>query len=142
MASIWRKGASCLLMNQRNEGTLSSHLDIDFIQLGDDYVIAELPIQAKVLQPKGILHGGASCAFIETIASTAADFTLPEEECSYCVGLEINVNHLRMAKEGVVQAKATPIHMGKKTQVWQVLLTQQSKKIAVGRITLLVLGNE
>ena len=139
MSQIWKKETSCKLMNQRNQNTLSSYLDISFIEIGDDYVIADMPIQSKVLQPKGILHGGASCALIETVASTAADFTLSSEENKFCVGLEINVNHIRMAKDGKVNAKASPLHVGKKTQVWQVNITQTNKRIAIGRITLLVI---
>ncbi|EHL30576.1 hotdog fold thioesterase [Legionella drancourtii] len=117
--AIWFKKFSIEELNRRGDKTMSEFLGIQFTEVGDDYLTATMPVTERTIQPIGILHGGANVVLAETVASTAANAVIDLERF-YCVGLEINANHLRSIKEGIVTAITSPIHLGRTTQVWQI----------------------
>src|SRR3989338_10425085 len=98
---IWQMEVTLALVNERSRNTMIPHLGIEFIDLGDDYLTARMPVDHRTIQPLGIMHGGASCVLAETVGSTAANFCV-DPALHYCVGLDINTNHLRQATEGYV----------------------------------------
>jgi 1,4-dihydroxy-2-naphthoyl-CoA hydrolase len=120
------------------QNTLISHLNITLTQATPVQVCGTMPVTACVKQPFGILHGGASVVLLETLASIGGMLNVDPEQ-HYCVGLEVNANHLKAMTEGIVQGCATPIHRGRQTQVWGVeICNEQGAKVCVGRITLAV----
>src|SRR5579883_209087 len=113
---IWQTPVSLEVLTERGKGTLSDYLGIEFIEVGEDYLVARMPVGARVKQPMGIMHGGASCVLAETVGSNAAQYCVDYEQY-YCVGLDINTNHIRAVREGNVIGTARPFHLGKSTQV-------------------------
>lgn len=109
-------------INQRLSDSMVAHLGIEFIEIGANYMMARMPVDLRTVQPIGILHGGASAALAETVGSMAAYCSVDREQF-YCVGLEIKCNHLRPVMEGYVVARAEPLHLGRKTHLWQIRLT-------------------
>jgi 1,4-dihydroxy-2-naphthoyl-CoA hydrolase len=137
---IWRDSFPLELVNEHSRGTLVSHLGIEFIEAGDDYVTARMPVDARTRQPAHVLHGGASVALAETLASWAATFVVDREQ-NYCVGLEINANHVRAAGSGWVIGTARPVHLGRSTHVWEVRITDESNRlVCISRVTMAVLA--
>jgi uncharacterized protein (TIGR00369 family) len=121
---------------------MSEYLGIEFTEVGDDYLIATMPVDHRTKQPIGIMHGGASCVLAETVGSTAANFCV-DITTHYCVGLDINTNHIRPMREGYVIAVAKPFHLGKKTQVWSIdIKNKEGKLVSVSRLTMSVLKRE
>lgn len=121
------------------ENTMVEHLGIKVIELGEDYIVGTMPVDNRTKQPFGILHGGASVALAETLASYGGYLTIDPEKY-HVVGVEINANHLKMAKEGNVTGKCTPIKRGRSTQVWQTeIKNDNGELICISRITLMVL---
>jgi len=138
---IWKREMSLLLAADRCQNTMVEHLGIEFIDVGDDFLTARMPIDKRTIQPMGIMHGGASCALAETVGSTAANFCVDNEH--YCVGLEINVNHIKSIRSGYVIAVAKPFHLGRSTQVWGINIVDEEKHlISVSRLTMAVLAKE
>jgi len=126
-------------INIRAKNSLSDHLGIVFTEIGEDFVAATMPITEKTLQPMGIMHGGASAALCETVASAAANFCVDMDKF-VCVGLEINVNHLRPVAKGIVKAIAKPHHIGRKTQVWEIkIFNEEEKLVTISRLTVSVI---
>lgn len=122
----------------RNRETLLSTLGIEIVEASKERVVGRMPVGPKVHQPFGLLHGGASVALAETVASTAGWMQVDREK-EGVVGLEINANHLRAKRDGVLTAVATPLHIGRKTHVWDVRITdEQGKLVCVSRCTLAV----
>jgi 1,4-dihydroxy-2-naphthoyl-CoA hydrolase len=118
--------------------TLLSTLDIEIIEMTKRRVVARMPVGPKVHQPFGLLHGGASVALAETAASVAGSLNVDPAKQTV-VGLEINANHLRGKRDGVVTAVATPVHIGRRTQVWEIRITDENDKpVCVSRCTLAV----
>ena len=125
-------------LNHMLKRTLSEQLGMEVIELGPNYMVMRMPVDHRTHQPHGVLNGGASMALAESVASFAGNLMLPKDK--FCVGLEINGNHLKPIKSGWVYAKATPVHLGKKTQVWSVHITnEQQELICISRMTLAVL---
>lgn len=121
------------------ENTLGEHLGMQFIEIGDDYLKATMPVDNRTKQPYGLLHGGASVALAETLGSVGSALIINPAK-NICVGLEINANHLRSAKEGVVTGIATPIHIGASTHVWDIKIYNSSDKIiCISRLTVAIL---
>ena len=121
------------------ENTMVEHLGIKVIELGEDYLVGTMPVDNRTKQPFGILHGGASVALAETLASYGGYLTINPEKF-HVVGVEINANHLKMAKEGNVTGKCTPIKRGRSTQVWQTeIKNDNGELVCISRITLMVL---
>ncbi len=124
------------------ENTLVSHLGIEFTAIGEDYIEAKMPVDHRTHQPMGLLHGGASVALAETMGSVGAVCTLDNAK-QYCVGLEINANHIKSARSGFVFGMARPIHLGKKTQVWEIKITNEQKElVCISRITMAILDKK
>lgn len=139
--SIWQSEIDLTLVNIRGKDSMSELLGIEFIEVGDRYLTARMPIDKRHLQPRGIMHGGASCVLAETVGSTAANFCI-DRDFYYCVGLDINTNHIRSVTGGYVIAKATPFHIGKSTQVWNIKIkTPEDKLVSVSRLTMVVMKN-
>jgi 1,4-dihydroxy-2-naphthoyl-CoA hydrolase len=140
--SIWYKKINLETVIKRGENTMLSHLGIEFTEMGDDYLIARMPVDHRTRQPIGIMHGGASCVLAETIGSTAANFCVDIENY-YCVGLDINTNHIRSVREGFVIGTAKPFHLGKTTQVWGIeIVNEENKLVSVNRLTMAVLSRK
>ncbi len=126
------------LFADRQKETLLTTLGIEFVESGKERVVARMPVLPRVHQPFGLLHGGASVALAETVASTGAWMNCDQAR-ERVVGIEINANHLRALRDGVVTAVATPVHVGRRTQVWQVHITDdKGKAVCVSRCTLAV----
>jgi uncharacterized protein (TIGR00369 family) len=122
----------------RDRVTLLSTLGIEIVEASKERVVGRMPVGPKVHQPFGLLHGGASVALAETVASTAGWMQVDHEK-ETVVGLEINANHLRAKRDGVVTAVATPVHIGRKTHVWDVRITdEEGKLVCISRCTLAV----
>lgn len=137
--SIWFKNSKVEEINERAKGTLSDHLGIKFTEMGEDFLVATMPIDPKTSQPMGIMHGGASSALAETVASAAGNYCIDQEKF-VCVGLDININHLKPVSSGEVKAIAKPYHLGKSTQVWEIKIYNKEKTLTtIGRLTLAVL---
>jgi len=126
------------LFGERQAETLLTTLGIEIVEATREKVVARMPIGPKVHQPFGILHGGASVVLAETAASTAAWMQVDQEK-ERIVGIEINANHLRAKREGMLTAIATPVHVGRRTQVWNVhIQDEEGKAVCVSRCTLAV----
>ncbi len=137
---IWQMDISLELIKTRSKNTMVECLGIEFTEIGDDYLVARMPVDIRTKQPLGIMHGGASCVLAETVGSTAANFCLDQSQY-YCVGLDINTNHIRSAREGFVIGTAKPYHLGKSTQVWSIeIMNEQKKLISINRLTMAVLA--
>src|SRR5256885_9356891 len=119
-----------------NEESLLKTLGIEIVEAGKERVVARMPVTPRVHQPFGLLHGGASVALAETVASAGAWMCVDQAK-ERVVGLEINANHLRGKREGTLTAVATPVHVGRRTQVWEVVITDEAKKaVGISRCTL------
>ncbi len=139
--AIWKNPVSLDDIEQFSKNTMVEHLGIQITEIGDDYLKASMPVCPKTHQPMGLLHGGASVALAETVSSIAAFMTAPAGR--RCVGLEVNANHMRAVKSGVVFAVARPIHIGRSTQVWDIRITDENdNSISISRITIAVLELE
>lgn len=137
--SIWFKPFSVEDLNVYQQETLVSHLGIRYVEVGDDFLAAVMPVDARTKQPAGILHGGASVALAETLGSTGANLVLDREK-KLAVGLEINANHIRAMREGQVRGTARPLHIGGSTQVWEIrIVDERERLVCVSRITMAVL---
>ncbi|HQQ82235.1 MAG TPA: hotdog fold thioesterase [Cyclobacteriaceae bacterium] len=126
-------------VNSMFKNTLLEHLGIELTRIGDDFLEAKMPVDRRTHQPFGLLHGGASVALAESLGSFAAHLTLDDQN-KYCVGLEINANHLRSVRSGFVTGTARPLHIGRSTQVWEIKITnEQQELVCVSRITMAVI---
>ncbi|MCJ8291539.1 MAG: PaaI family thioesterase [Crocinitomicaceae bacterium] len=128
------------LVNAMNKNTMMETLGIRCVEIGDDYLIATMPVDHRTHQPMGLLHGGASAALIETIGSMGSVLLIDIDKYAP-VGLEINANHLGGVKSGSVRAKGTVIHAGKRTHVWQVDIRDEAtdKLVCTGRLTVMII---
>lgn len=140
--SIWFKQVSVTQLNDRGNNTMSDFLGIQFTEVGDDFMKATMPASEKTRQPIGIVHGGANVVLAETLASTAANCVIDIERF-YCVGLEINANHIRSVRDGLITATTTPIHLGRSTQVWEIKLVNDEGQITcISRMTASVIARK
>jgi uncharacterized protein (TIGR00369 family) len=136
--SIWKKSFDLEQLNASRKNTMVEVIGIEITDFGDDFLCARMPVDSRTHQPMGILHGGASVALAETVGSIAANMAVDENY--YCVGLDINANHLRPATSGFVSAKATPLHIGKTTQVWEIKIQDEKlKPTCISRLTMAVI---
>jgi len=129
-------------LNSYNKNTLMETLAIEFVDVGKDFMIAKMPVNTKVYQPYGILHGGATAALAETVGSCASGFFL-NDDTKIVKGLELSINHVKSKKEGVVFATARQIHKGKTTHLWEVRVTdEEDNLISICKITNIVLDKK
>lgn len=118
--------------------TMSEYIGIEFTEIGKDFLKAKMPVDHRTQQPYGLLHGGASCVLAETVGSLASAMVVDHTKYA-CVGLDINANHIRSAREGYVTAIATPLHLGGSTHVWDIKIYDDvSKLICISRLTIAV----
>ncbi len=136
---IWKQDISLAALQATGANTAVSHLGIEFTEVGDDYLVARVPVNRQTCQPYGLLHGGVSVVLAETLGSCGAAFSVPQG--TRVVGLEVNANHLRGVQEGWVTATARPVHLGRTTQVWQIeLRDEQARLSCTSRLTMAVLA--
>ena len=134
---LWRKHPTLEEMQVACDNTLVQCLGIEFTEIGEDFVEARMPVDERTMQPMGLLHGGASAALAETLGGAGAYLAVPEG--TICLGLEINANHLRPVPRGWVIGRATPIHIGRSTQVWNIAIRdEQGNLICISRLTVAV----
>jgi uncharacterized protein (TIGR00369 family) len=137
-ASLFRPGSSIEALNAASAGTAMEVLGIRLTELGADYLRGTMPVDARTHQPYGLLHGGASVLLAETLGSSAGALCVPEGKG--VVGIEINANHVRGVREGVVTGTARPIHVGGSTQVWEIRIEdEQGRLVCISRLTLAVI---
>ena len=137
--TIWKKPISLELLNQTNADTAVTHLGIEMTEVGDDFLRARVPVDARTRQPFGILHGGVSVVLAETLGSIGAFIASPEGHRG--VGLDINANHIRAASSGWVTGTARAVHIGRTTQVWQIDMVNDAGELTcVSRITMAILA--
>jgi 1,4-dihydroxy-2-naphthoyl-CoA hydrolase len=127
------------LLNQLGKGNMIQHLNIEFTDIKENSIYAKMPVDHRTKQPYGLLHGGASIVLAETLGSVAA-YGCIDTTKQYCVGLEINANHIRSVRDGYVTGVASPIHIGNKTQVWEIRIhNEKLDLICISRITLAII---
>lgn len=136
--SIWRQQPELTALNALSKNTIVELLDIRFEAFDDDSLTASMVVDPRTHQPYGLLHGGASVVLAETLGSTASYLCI-DSSTFYCVGLEVNANHLRGLRSGRVTAVARPLHLGRTTQVWDIRLSGDDGKLScVSRLTMAV----
>jgi len=139
VASIFRRPRSVNELNAHNQNTSITNLGIEIIEVGEDFIRGTMPVDHRTLQPYGLLHGGSSAMLAETLASVAANMCV-EKEGQQAVGLELNCNHIRGVTQGMVTGTARPVHVGRKTQVWDIRIEDERGKLCcVSRLTLAVI---
>ncbi len=122
------------------QNTMSDHLGIEFTGVGEDFVSAKMPVDHRTKQPFGILHGGASVALAETLGSVASSLYIDLNQ-AYPVGLEINANHIRPVSKGYVYGTARPLHLGRRTHVWDIQIVNEDQKlVCVSRLTVMIVA--
>ena len=136
--NTWFRKPTLDELNQRGKNTAVEALGIEITEVGDDYLVGTMPVDERTRQPMGLLHGGASVLFAESLASIAANYCVDYEKV-YCVGLDINANHIRGIREGWVSGVARPLHIGRSTQVWEIKIQDQAGRlVCISRLTLAV----
>lgn len=140
--ALWFREYTLKELNQIMADTLISHVGIEIVEIGDDFLRARMPVDQRTRQPMGLLHGGASVVLAETLGSCASNLVLNRDEY-YAVGLEINANHVRSVSSGYVIGTARPYHLGKTTQVWEMQIRDgEGNLVCVSRMTNAVLKKE
>jgi len=139
MAIWFNKELTISMFAQLGKGTMGEHLGIEWTELGENYLKAKMPVDHRTRQPYGLLHGGASCTLAETIGSVASAMVIDHTKF-YCVGLEINANHIRSVKDGFVTGTASPLHLGATTHVWDIKIHDEREKlVCVSRLTVAII---
>jgi len=137
--SIWRSLRTLADLNGNRDNTLIGNLGILFTEIGDDFVRGTMPVDARTVQPYGLLHGGASVALAETLGSMGAAMCVDADEYQV-VGQEINANHVRAARSGLVTGTARAVHLGGRTHVWSIEIVNEAQKlVCISRITMAVI---
>jgi len=137
--SIWRSPRTLEELNGNRQGTLIGTLDILFTEIGADFVRGTMPVDTRTVQPYGLLHGGASLALAETLGSMGAAMCVDADEYQV-VGQEINANHVRAARSGLVTGTARAVHLGGRTHVWAIEIVNDAHKlVCISRITMAVI---
>ncbi|MEX2590118.1 MAG: hotdog fold thioesterase [Chitinophagales bacterium] len=141
--SIWLNAATVEQINKGSKNTMTEHLGIEITEIGADFITAKMPVDHRTVQPMRLLHGGASVVLAETLGSIAGSLCVDMKEKAV-VGIEINANHLRGAREGeVVFGKVKPRHLGRTTQVWDIEIKNEKEKlVCVSRLTLAVIDKK
>lgn len=139
--SIWKKDFTLESLNQTSANTLVEHLGIEYTEFDDNGLSAVMPVDSRTHQPLGMLHGGASVVLAETLGSLAANMCV--EQGKYCVGLDINANHVRAVRSGIVKGTTTPLHLGATTQVWQIeIKDERGRLVCTSRLTMAVMNHK
>jgi len=137
--SIWRSKIALEELQRLQRNTMIEYLDINVTDIGPDYLRATMPVDRRTVQAMGILHGGASVALAETVGSLAANLCV-DAKTQACVGQEINANHLRPVTSGLVTGTARPIHLGTRSQVWQIeIRDERERMVCISRLTMAII---
>lgn len=138
--SIWfNKNIRLDDLKKLGQYTINEHLGIEWTELGDDFLKARMPVDERTKQPLGLLHGGASCVLAESLGSIASYLVIDISKF-YCVGIEINANHIRSLKEGFVTGIVKPLHIGRMTHVWDIrIVNPEEKLVCIGRLTVAII---
>lgn len=140
---IWHK--KDLTVNdiiQLGQGSMGDYIGIEWTEVGPDFLKARMPVDHRTKQPYGLLHGGASAVLAETLGSVGSAMVVDHSKF-YCVGLEINANHVRSAKEGFVTGRCTPLHLGRQTHVWDIkIYNEEEKLVCVSRLTVAIIPRQ
>ena len=140
--AIFQGNVTLEALNSLSKRTMAEAIGIEFTAIGPDFLEAKMPVDSRTRQPFGLLHGGASVALSETMGSVAAACCVDLTR-QFCVGLEINANHIRGVREGYVRGTTKPVHIGKKTQVWETrIVNDKEELVCISRITLAVLDKK
>ena len=137
---IWHKKYSAKDLEAFRIANMGAHVGIEFVDVGDDYLSARMPVDERTTQPFGILHGGASCVLAESLGSVAAWMCIDPDQYR-AVGLDINANHIRAVTKGWVLGTAKPLHIGRRTHVWEIDITEQDtgKRVCISRLTVAII---
>lgn len=139
---MFNKQISIEKLNEMNQNTLISHIGIEIVEVGDDFIVAKMPVDGRTHQPFGLLHGGASVVLAESLGSLASTLTIDISKQA-AVGLEINANHVRGVKSGWVYGKAIPLHIGRTTQIWEIKITnEEDKLVCISRLTMAIIDKK
>lgn len=140
MAALWFKDYKLETLEGMRNANMGVHIGLTFTELGSDFFKGRMPVDHRTTQPFGILHGGASCVLSESLGSVAAWMTI-NPDLYRAVGIEINCNHIRAVTEGYVIGICTPMHTGKRTQVWQTDILEEAtgKRVAISRLTVAII---
>ena len=141
MPPVWFQTPNLKVLNDFGRGTMVEHLGIDLTEAGDDFLKGTMPVDHRTKQPHGLLHGGASVVLAESLGSIAANLVVDYDKF-YCVGLDINANHIQPVRDGFVTGVARPVHLGRTTQVWEIKIQQSDKLVCVSRLTMAVLAKK
>ena len=137
--SIWKSPLTVQEMNSLHEGTMVPHLGINFVDIGADFLSATMPVDQRTRQPYGLLHGGASVVLAETVGSMGAVMCIDMQEYQ-CVGQEINANHVRAGRSGLVTGTARPVHLGGRSHVWAIdIVNDAGKLVCTSRLTVAII---
>ncbi len=137
--TIWQSLLSLEELNSGSAGTMVEYLGIEFTEISDDFIRGTMSVEGRTRQPYGLLHGGASVALAETLGSTGATMCVDATQYQ-CVGQEINANHVRPARTGLVTGTARPVHLGGRTQVWIIdIVNEAGKLVCTSRLTMAVI---
>lgn len=133
------KSEILMIFNKKSKNTLMETLDIEFIDVGEDYLTAKMPVTPKLHQPYGQLHGGATAALAESVGSAASNFFINTDN-QFINGIQLSINHIKSKREGIVYATAKNIHKGKSTHLWEVtIIDEKDQLISVAKMTNIVL---
>ena len=136
---IWKRNTDINKINKNMENTMTSHLGIIITEISKDTLEGTMPVTSNIMQPYGIVHGGASVTLAETLGSLASNLCIDQK--SNTVGLEINANHIRAIKGGIIKGVTKPIHIGRSTHVWEVMLFNDEKVTCISRLTMAILNS-
>jgi len=143
--TIWKSTPSLEQLNSLNHGTIHSTLGLQFVGIGEDYLEATLPVDERTRQPMGLLHGGASAVLAESLGSVASLLVTNELDHPkvICVGIELNLSHLKSVRDGTIRGRATPVRLGKTLHVWEIVIRdeKQGQEVCRSRLTVLVREN-
>ncbi|HQR21155.1 MAG TPA: hotdog fold thioesterase [Burkholderiaceae bacterium] len=135
MSSIWHQRPTTADLQAMARGTAIEHLGIEFVEVGDDWISARMPVDARTVQPYGLLHGGVSVVLAETLGSAAAHHCV-DDSAFLTVGIEINANHVRGVRSGWVHGTARSLHVGRTTQLWEIrIVDDEGRLVCASRLT-------
>lgn len=129
---------SLKIFSEMGKNTLVEHLGIEITDFGENYIEGKMPVDHRTKQPAGLLHGGASVVLAETLGSIGANM-LVDSKKFYCVGLEINANHIKSVSNGYVKGRSEAIHLGRSTQIWEIKIKDEKDNlVCISRLTMAV----
>lgn len=142
MSSIWHRRPDPALIHKMSQKTIDGHLGIEIIDVGDDYIVGTMPVDQRTVQPYGVVHGGANIVLAESLGSIAGGHVIDMTK-QLCFGQEVSATHVRPVSSGLVIGTARPIHLGKRSHVWEIRLTNEEGKLScLAKLTLAIVPRE